>query len=288
MESVGSVRIPPDMCVELLVIDNNCTDETPAIIAQAAAASPFPVKRIIEPRQGLCFGRNRGLDEAAYEHVVYLDDDIDVARDWLDGYRHAIQEFAADCVVGPVTPRFEGQVPEYFTQRVLDSIGSPYSRRGSAMHLLAAEDAHEVPGCNFGVRREVARTIGGFNTSLDRVGKGLLAGGDFEFGMRLAATGRRVVYQPRCAIQHVIDAEKLSADYMRKRWSGAGTTRRVLQRKSSGVSWYRVLRYSAGIGRLLAASAFHRLLGNRSLAFERELEARQSWGYLTAPKLILS
>lgn len=280
LDSLGRLYIPAGMGVELLVIDNNCTDETAAMVERAENVLPFPAKRILERRQGLCYGRNRGLEEASHEDIVYLDDDIEISPGWLQGYAQAVEQHTADCVVGPVTPRFEVPVPEYFTQRVMESISSSYSRKGATLRLLPPDIAHQVPGCNFGVRRSVAREVGGFNNALDRVGKGLLAGGDFEFGIRLVAAGKRIVYQPQCSIEHLIDAEKLSEAYMRKRWSGLGATARALQQNSANVTWYRRCRYLLGTARLGVASVCHRLRGQRGLAFQRELEARRSWAFL--------
>ena len=281
LETVKKLNVPAGMPIEVLIIDNNCTDETPQVIERAARNSPFPIQRIVEKQQGLCFGRNRGLREARYEHLVYLDDDVEVAREWILGYMEAIDELNADCVIGPVSPLFEQEVPDFLTQRVLDSVSSSYSRKGDRMFLLLRGTAHEIPGCNFGVRQSVAQEIGGFNNALDRVGNGMLAGGDTEFGMRLVTEGRRVVYQPRCRIKHVITQDKLLPTHLRKRWSGLGATQRVLQNGSVALPLARRLRYALGTGRLLIASLTYRLRGNTGLAFQRELEARRSWAFLT-------
>jgi glycosyltransferase involved in cell wall biosynthesis len=282
LESVKNMRVPEGMAIELLVIDNNCTDNTPQIIKQAAQDSEIHITRIVEKQQGLCYGRNRGLQEAQYEHVVYLDDDIEVAEDWLLGYFDAVQQLAADCVVGPVFPKFEREPPAFLTERVLDSVTSTYSRKGDRMMLLPQNVANEVPGCNFGVRKSVAIEIGGFDNSLDRVGSGLLAGGDWEFGLRLVASGRRVAYQPRCTIQHIITLQKLSGKNLRKRWAGLGATARVLQNGSKSLTFLEWLPYLRRVVRLAAASVVHRARGNIGSAFERELEARRRWAYLCA------
>jgi glycosyltransferase involved in cell wall biosynthesis len=280
LESVKKLRVPPAVAIEVLVIDNNCTDKTAQIIEEAAHDSRFPILRILETQQGLCFGRNRGLQEARYEHVVYLDDDIEVAEDWLLGYVQAI-EIDADCVVGPVYPKFECKPPNFLTQTVLDSVSSTYSRKGDRIMLLPRDVAHEVPGCNFGVRKSVAIEVGGFNNSLDRIGTALLAGGDFEFGRRLVSRGRRVVYQPRSAIRHVITTEKLSRNYLRKRWAGRGATARALENGSGCLPFLRRVRYLVGVVKLVAKSIVHWVRGNVGLAFERELEARRAWAYLS-------
>jgi glucosyl-dolichyl phosphate glucuronosyltransferase len=281
LESVKALIVPHGVRVELLVIDNCCTDETPHVIERAALDSPFPVRRIVETEQGLCYGRNRALAEAEHEHVAYLDDDVEVVSDWLTGYLQGVAELDADCIVGRVSPKFEIAVPDFLNERVLDSINSSYSQKGANMLLLPPELAHEVPGCNFGVRKSVAIEVGGFDNSLDRVGKGLLASGDTEFGMRLCAAGKRVVYHPRCAIAHVITAEKLSRSYLKKRWRGLGATQRILETRAGRQPGLKSrIRLALRAIRLGLRSCRHRLAGNVPLSFQYELETRRLVSYL--------
>jgi glycosyltransferase involved in cell wall biosynthesis len=288
LESVKRLKIPPDTVVEVLVIDNNCTDNTPQIIQRVACGSEIPIRRIVETQQGLSYGRNRGLQKAQYEHVAYLDDDIEVAEDWLFGYFDAVEQLDADCVVGPVYPKFECEPPDFLTKHVLDSVTSPYSRRGDRMMLLPRDVAHEVPGCNFAVRKSIAVDIGGFDNRLGRVGSGLVAGEDWEFGLRLVASGRRVGYQPRCAIRHMITSEKLSRKYLRKRWAGWGATARVLQKRPQQLPFSRKVRDVGRLMRLVVASIVHQIRRNAGVAFQRELEARRAWAYLRQSKSLRS
>ena len=269
------------MPIEVLIIDNNCTDETPQVIDRAARNSPFPIQRIVEKQQGLCYGRNRGLREARYDHVVYLDDDVEVASEWLLGYVEAVDNLDADCVVGPVNPKYEQEAPSFLTRRVLDSINSPYSCKGDHIHVLPRSTSHELPGCNFGVRKSVADSLGGFDVRLDRIGTGLLAGGDTDFGHRLVAAGYRTVYHPRCAIEHVILPEKLTKKYLRRRWYGSGATGHLTRQRSlSPLAWMRCM---MGAGRLGLSSISHRCRGRSSQAFEAELRMLNAVGYLLGP-----
>jgi glucosyl-dolichyl phosphate glucuronosyltransferase len=276
--SLAHVTVPEGAHIELIVLDNNCTDETPLVIEQFARSVPFPVRRVAVSQQGTGHGRNRALMEATFEHVAYLDDDVEVAPEWIQAYFDSVEKLNADCVVGPVRPRFEAAVPPYFTRRVIDSVSSTYSLKGDVPKRLAEDVAHEIPGCNFAARRQVAREIGGFNPALDRIAAGLVAGGDSEFGCRLVSAHKRVVYHPGFAILHVITAEKLNPDYLRRRWYGTGVTQRLLGGSSMGSG--RKLRQAAGVARRFAVAAGLRLLGRKGRSFERELEAWQALGFL--------
>ena len=276
LDSIFELTVPAGLSVDLVVVDNNSTDDTAAVVDRRIAASPFPMRRVFEEQQGLCFGRNRALAEARGEHLILLDDDISVGRDWLVGYVAAVNEQQADCVVGPVFPRFLSQTPDYATESVLKKISSGYSRKGDHPIVLPPETAHEVPGCNFGFRVEAGRAIDGFDPTLDRIGSQMLSGGDTDFGRRLAAAGRRTVYRPECRIDHVIVPEKLTKPYLRKRAYGSGVTlARLRQRR---VRWMPRLREIRELIKLSGQAACDRLLG-RQRAFESELLLRERLGF---------
>ncbi|HWF85945.1 MAG TPA: glycosyltransferase, partial [Vicinamibacterales bacterium] len=67
---------------EVIVVDNNSSDDTPAVIAQAAQLAP--VRSVREPIQGLSFARNHGVRISRGEVVAFTDDDVCVAADWIE------------------------------------------------------------------------------------------------------------------------------------------------------------------------------------------------------------
>src|SRR5262245_38122644 len=76
LASIAAMNVPGGVNIELIVINNNCTDTTSEVFERAREVSRIPCRMVIETHQGLCYSRNRGLQEAQYEHVIYLDDDI--------------------------------------------------------------------------------------------------------------------------------------------------------------------------------------------------------------------
>jgi glycosyltransferase involved in cell wall biosynthesis len=281
LESIGRLSLPAGLDVEVLVIDNNCSDDTPDVVRRAGTASTVPLRRVREDKQGLCHCRNRGLEESRFRHVVFFDDDVEVSPEWLAAYLEAQQSTGAACVVGPVFAVFEVEVPDYVTRAILSSIASTYSLKGDALMVLDGTAAQQVPGCNFAVLRDVARRVGGFDPGLDRSGRGLVAGGDTEFACRLSQAGERVAYQPVCWVRHILTREKLSMKYLRRRWYGLGVTTRALQdRRGAELSLWRKARYAAGIGRLATVAIGSRIAGANGVAFEAELRTRKALGYL--------
>ena len=72
---------------EILLVDNNCTDNTHEICeAFAAAHEDVQFRYTNEPEQGLSAARNRGIKEAKGDIIVYIDDDALVDAHYLRDY----------------------------------------------------------------------------------------------------------------------------------------------------------------------------------------------------------
>jgi len=63
--------------VEIIVVDNNCSDETVAI------AKSYGVKVVTEPRPSVCWARQAGTAAARGEIVISTDADTIFSPDWL-------------------------------------------------------------------------------------------------------------------------------------------------------------------------------------------------------------
>lgn len=282
--SIQNLRIPEGCNAEILVIDNNSTDHTSSVASQSHNEGPLLVRHVIEKKQGLNHGRNRGLAEARFEHLVYLDDDMTVDPEWLIGYMKAHDRFSPAAVVGPVEPLYEQPPGEWVTERMLRSVSSAYSQKGEYIILIPPEQGHELPGCNFAVCREVAIKIGGFHPALDRSSCGMLAGGDSEFGERLARNGHRIAYSPDCKIHHLVSSHKLSKQGLRARWHGLGATNRAMEKLRGDekplIGRSSRLHLSLRMVNLFGRSLYFSVLGDISASFRWELEALRLKGYL--------
>lgn len=197
---------PPDRC-EILVIDNNSTDDTRAVVAGFGAATPAP-RHILETRQGLNHARNRALDEAKGEIIVFADDDILMAPDWL---RELVRPFVEHpgcpigCVGGEVVPVFPEGAPAW-----IRTWHAPLAFRTDAGPLAEPDSPM---GANFAFPRALFADIGPFATGLDRKGASLLGGGDGEMIRRVRAAGREIWFAPAAVVKHQMPASRTTFRY---------------------------------------------------------------------------
>lgn len=287
VESVDRLVRPEGVDVELVVVDNNCTDHTAKVIESGNWS--LPVRRVVEPTQGLNHARNRAVVAARHDFLVFLDDDMEVHPAWLQACHAALRELPADAVCGPVQPRFEVPPARWLTPALLDSVTSAYSRKGEQRLLLGTDHGHELPGCNFGVWRSHALALNGFHPSLDRSERGMLAGGDTEFGLRLVAAGCTTAYLPDCAIDHWISRQKTSFRGLVRRWYGLGKTEYAV-RSVRGDRPGRLARTSRHRGMLRTAwqCLTRSLRGQRGPAAEALLSLVRQRGFLAMARRVNS
>ena len=85
LASLAAQDIPPTD-FEVLVIDDGCTDDTPAFLAAYAGPLQLRVVRHVANR-GRAAARNAGLKAATGALVVFLDDDMEVTPGFLAAHR---------------------------------------------------------------------------------------------------------------------------------------------------------------------------------------------------------
>jgi len=181
----------PGGATELIVVDNNSTDDTKDIVAAFVDSSFCEIKYVFEGRQGHSRARNRGLAEAKYPLIAFTDDDCYVARDWMVSI---LREFSVDpsphILGGRVELAKTGDQPvgiRTFTDR----------RQVSSFRELHSR----MIGCNFVCTRKVLDEVGEFDIHL---GKGSRCGcaEDTDFFYRAFKKGFKVLYAPQVAVFH--------------------------------------------------------------------------------------
>jgi glycosyltransferase involved in cell wall biosynthesis len=79
LDAVMAQTVAPD---EIIVVDNNSTDDT------AAIAAAYPGVRVIRERQqGRVYARNQGFDSVHGDVIARIDADAEVPADWIDWIR---------------------------------------------------------------------------------------------------------------------------------------------------------------------------------------------------------
>jgi glycosyltransferase involved in cell wall biosynthesis len=205
---------------EVVVVDNNSTDDTRAEVENAIARGAA-VRYVLERNQGVSYARNAGVASARAPLVAFVDDDVCVDADWIETICRTFEQYPEiDCIGGKVLPIWEGQPPLWLTRdhwapvALLDFGDTTRSiNAGNRMCLLTA---------NLACRREVFERVGLFGTELQRVHDGIGSMEDHEWLLRFWAAGRQAMYVPELSAFTDVPLRRMTLDYHRRWHSGHG------------------------------------------------------------------
>jgi GT2 family glycosyltransferase len=193
---------------EIIVVDNNSTDGTPAVLADFVGRG-LPIRALREPRQGVSYGRNAGVAVARGRIIAFTDDDIRVAPDWVSRIVRTLQDdTGVDCIGGPVLPLWASLPPRWLDRRHWSPL-SVTDYGGDAFDITA-----EQPRClltsNMAFRREVFDRIGTFSPDYPR-------SQDHELQVRFWTSGGRARYVPELVVHTMVPESRMRTRYHR-RW----------------------------------------------------------------------
>jgi len=257
----------PQEAFEVIVVDNNSTDNTLEVLAQYQVQHPsYSFRFVTEPNQGVAHTRNRGAKEARGAIIAYLDDDSIAQPGWL---KTTVDFFASHPEVystgGKITPYFLTEIPDWYSKYFFGLVGN--FDQGPRIKQLTGQ---RYPcGANMAFRREVFNEIGYFNTDLGRSGKGLLANEEKDIYLRILAAGKKVYYLPEVQVLHAVESNKFDKNYVHRHSMGIGGGERLRLKGQSmalvvkGIEYVLKWGYAVvyGIGFLLKGqwSKFHML-----------------------------
>lgn len=213
LEAMCQLTVPAGVEWKVLVVNNNCTDETDAIIARYA--SRLPVRRLFEPKQGHCHARNCAVAAAEGDLLLWTDDDVLVDENWLAEYVRAAADHPSFAFFGgTVDPWFPSKPPRWIEQHI-DCFGSPFAIRQPGLTIRPMR-ANEGPfGASMGFRMGVAKQFV-FNTNLGRVKDTLLSDDDADVVQRVRSAGHQGLWVGTARLRHYIGPERANAAYLRK------------------------------------------------------------------------
>lgn len=208
---------------EVIVIDNNSTDETAQVVGdyQANWLASVPLKYCFEPEQGAAFARLRAVREAKGELVGFLDDDNLPAPDWIEqAYLFAKDYPRAGAFSGQIHGEFEVPPPEGF-ERIQAFLA--IREHGEEAHLFDPENLRLPTASALVIRKNVwDEAVPKCPRLKGRVGSSMLGGEDYESLLYIHKAGWEIWYHPGLHSYHEIPQWRLERDYLLSVCRGCG------------------------------------------------------------------
>ena len=215
LNSFQSQDLPKNIQWEIIVVDNNSTDDTKKVTEEFIFCSNLIVKYVKEENQGHSYARNRGIKEASGEFVCFTDDDVLVDKSWLNELLKTFNEVPAECVGGKILPQWPDRKPRWLKKELFGFLA--LLDYGNEL-IVFREFTKPVLlfGANMAFKKSIFDRIGFFDTNLGRKGTIVFGGDDIDIQRRIINEGGKIIYQPKAAIKHVISSERLKKNYFRR------------------------------------------------------------------------
>ena len=214
LDGLGRMEIPAGVEWELLVVNNNCTDDTDSVVKRHAER--LPIRYLHEPKQGLSNSRNCALEQAAGDVILWTDDDIQVDSGWLRAYVQAARGSPELAFFGgPIGPHFDKGPPDWL-QRIWDRVGTWYGMIDLGAVSIPLDKDRLPFGANYAVRVETHRRYP-YDPNLGVKGHSLLSGEETHLFHRLLEDSHQGRWVPGARIVHYIPQRYQTIGYLRKR-----------------------------------------------------------------------
>jgi glycosyltransferase involved in cell wall biosynthesis len=210
-----------DIPYEVIVVDNNSTDDTSAVVASLADSAGGRLRYTFEPRQGLSHGRNSGIASCDAPLIALTDDDVCVARDWILQIRRTFDAHPTiDYIGGRVLPRWQAPPPEWLTT----AHWAPLALQdyGPEPFVTGRDRAICLVGASLAFRRQVFDVVGPFSPALGRIKDGIGSTEDHDMQLRTWRAGMRGLYAPAVLSFADVTADRMVRAYHRRWHRGHG------------------------------------------------------------------
>jgi glucosyl-dolichyl phosphate glucuronosyltransferase len=220
LEEFRRLRVPAHVSWELIVVDNNSTDSTAQVIADFADV--LPIRYQFEGEPGHSAARNAAIRAASGELLLFTDDDVLVAPEWLEACVAAYQQFPdAAAFGGPIHPWFPIE-PDPILAAAFPMLARGFCGIDYQHPLGPVDESVALIGANMAFR---LAAVGDQRFDLRHGVKQAdhRGGGDeIDFVERLRERGHCIVWVPDMTLRHYVEPSRMSLAYLKRNTEGHG------------------------------------------------------------------
>lgn len=221
--SIAQQVLASEVSVEVILVDNNCSDQTVAVAEATWRNQAWPLKVVKEPVPGLSSARDTGCREASGTFLLFCDDDNWLCQNYLSiayDFMEQNPDFGAIGGWGEIVSNAE--VPDWFPD---------FETKYACGKTRIEGEVDTLVGAGLFLRKTAIQQLGasGYKPLLtDRKGEALTSGGDLELCLALRLAGWRLYYSEELQFKHFMPSGRLEEAYLLRMCEGHGRSRSIL------------------------------------------------------------
>jgi glycosyltransferase involved in cell wall biosynthesis len=227
--------IPEGVEWELVIVDNNSTDETVDVAHRFM--DRLPLRILSEVKPGKSHALNLAAQAAKGDYILWTDDDAFVCAAWLSEYVAAFRRWPdAAFFGGPVVPSFD-ECPPRWLARGIAEVPDPFAIRDLGSEPLRFTETVLPYGVNLAVRTVEQRRFL-YDTKLGPQPQSEVRGEETDMLQRMLADGLEGWWVPNAIVKHWIPRSRQTLRYIRRYYLGAGATLAIQDDCGDHVHWF--------------------------------------------------
>ena len=225
MESLLAQQLDPDVSWEVVLVDNNCSDQTADVARSIWKCVKVPLRIVQESTPGLSAARDCGVAESAGKYLLFCDDDNWLDTDYLQRaftFMEASPEYAAIGGWGDVVSDSDIKIPDWFEL---------FETKYACGKTRSEGDVDTLVGAGIFLRREALEALKGqgfISMLIGRKGAALSSGEDLELCLALRITGWKLYFSEELYFKHYMPEGRLTEDYLIRMCHGHALSRPVI------------------------------------------------------------
>lgn len=234
LASLQSLDVPKGIEWEVVLVDNNSTDDTRAV-AEGFQES-LPLRYVFEAQQGHAVSRNRAIAESSGDLIIWTDNDVQVSPKWLKNYCDGVRQFPdAAFFGGKINPIFESGRPSWLTA-TWEKCRCVYAYRDLGNQVFPFPSDQFPYGANFAVVKRVQEQFP-FDVHTGRSQNQLLGEDEISVLKRIATAGYQGIWLPDVSVDHLIPADRATSGYVGQYFVGQGQANVLRDKAKYGGRW---------------------------------------------------
>jgi len=201
LDALGSQIYPLDL-IEVLVVADGCTDDTGKMLA--LYNPPFKLRVVEQAGQGPAVARNHGASLATGRLLVFLDDDIQAAPEFITAHVRAHRHRPGVVAIGYLPPVLQVQTG-FFRLSLRAWWENKFTMMSEPGHRYTYRD---LLSGNVSLEADMFAAVGGFDPAL-------YCHEDYELGIRLIKAGASLTFAPE-ALGYHYEMTQMSRSFQRK------------------------------------------------------------------------
>lgn len=184
---------------EVVIVDDGSSDKTAEIV------NAYPVRYIYQKNQGPAAARNRGVNEAKGEIILFTDSDCVPTRNWIEEMTRPFNSADIAAVKGAYLTK----------QREIIARLAQVEFEERFEMLKRAESIDMVDTYSAGFKKKIFQQLGGFDTTFH-----VANNEDTDLSYRMSKHGFKMVFNPDATVYHLKHPDSVKKYARLKFWRG--------------------------------------------------------------------